>query len=448
MIETLTRPDLKPAGANSPHPAQNSSFPDPFQTRLFRLLDLALDLPRHSPDNITMSMRRIFPYFLFLPVVVTFTGCHRPTPPPMPEAVVQVTPARAENVQLTRTYIGTVDGYQNSKVQARVVGYLQTQNYKEGSVVQKGDVLFQIDPRPFIAALQQAQADMAQAEAKAALAQTTLARQTKLFETNVISAQEFDESTQSARADIAAAKAAAANVENAKLNLEFCTVTAPFTGIAGIANAQIGDLVGTGSNMVLTEMSQLDPVKVFFPISEQEYMGVAEHLLDRSDIPLEQRPANMTLQLANGATFPQKGRFEFANREVAVTTGTILISALFPNPGYILRPGQFAKVEVPTGILNDAVLVPQRAVQQLQTVYQIYVVGADSKVEVRTVQVGERYNTDWVVTSGLKAGESVIVEGIQKAKAGQTIKTTPWQPTASPTPEASPATSPTPGQSN
>ncbi|MFV0415468.1 MAG: efflux RND transporter periplasmic adaptor subunit [Chthoniobacterales bacterium] len=370
----------------------------------------------------------------------------------MPEPTVEVLPAKQETIPIIRDFVGTVEGYQNAKIQARVVGYLKSQNYDQGSFIKKGAVLFEIDPRPFEAALEQAKGTYAQAQAKAQLAETTLARQEKLFKTNVISAQEFDQSTQSARADIAAAKASAAAVDNAKLNLEFCTITAPFDGIAGIANAQIGDLVGTGGNTILTEMSQVNPVKVYFPISEQQYMTASHHLQELMKVPLDKRKAAVTLALANGEVYPEKGRFEFANRQVGVTTGTILISTIFPNPDNILRPGQFAKISITVKMLSGAVLVPQRAVNQLQTVYQVAVVKPDGTVEVRTVDVGETYGSDWIITKGLSAGETVIVEGLQKVRTGMKVKTQPYKPQGTEQPNAKtaekPAASPAPVQAD
>ncbi|MFV0336727.1 MAG: efflux RND transporter periplasmic adaptor subunit [Chthoniobacterales bacterium] len=399
-------------------------------------LKLTLDLKRKSKDKGGMRISQSQPSPFFLPLfafvmavaVALTSGCKdNKKPEAAPEPTVEVVAALQETIPITRSYVGTVEGYQNAKIQARVVGYLKSRNYKEGSLVKKGSVLFEIDPRPFEAALEQAKGTFAQAEAKAQLAQTTLARQTELYKTNVISAQEFDQSTQSARADIAAAKSAAAAVDNAKLNLDFCTITAPFTGIAGIANAQVGDLVGSGSNMVLTEMSQVDPIKVYFPISEQEYMVASKHLQELMQVPVDKRKADMTLLLANGETYSEKGRFEFANRNVGVTTGTILISALFPNPNLILRPGQFAKVGITVKMLPNAILVPQRAVNQLQTAYQIGVVNKDGTVEVRTVDVGDTYKDYWVIKEGISAGETIIVEGIQKVRTGMKVKTEPFK---------------------
>lgn len=374
------------------------------------------------------------------------TGCKKHAPAaerPAPEVLVMA--AESKNVPVIRNWIGSVQGAQNAQIEARVSGYLMSQEYREGSLVKAGQVLFRIDPRPFEAALAQARANLSQMQAKAQLSAITLKRQTELFKTKVISAEEFDVSTQTAAADVAAAQAAAAAVEEAELNLEFCTVLSPFDGIAGKATAQIGDLVGPGNASILTTVSQVNPVKVNFFLSEQEYLRASPMIEDMERLPeINERPRIFEIQLANGDVYPQKGVFDFVNREVDPRTGTIEVVSLFPNPTYILRPGQYANVSVLVETLEDAVVVPQRALNELQgTYYQIAVVGADNTVQIRTVTPGIRYGSDWVISEGLKAGESIVVEGGQKLQNGTRVVPKPFvEPPEPPEPQASPSPQP------
>ncbi|MEO6053370.1 MAG: efflux RND transporter periplasmic adaptor subunit [Chthoniobacterales bacterium] len=376
-------------------------------------------------------------------------GCQKPVEKQIQIPEVLVTEVTQMDVPVIKEWIGSTDGFQNAQIRARVTGYLLSQNYQEGSFVKGGTILFQIDPRPFQATLAQAQATLAQMQAKANLAQSTLARQTQLYKTKVISQQEFDTSTQSAQADIAASAAAQANVEAAQLNVNYCTITAPLDGIVGKAMAQIGDLVGSGDNSVLTTMSQVNPTRVYFPISEQEYLDNADKLDEAANLPMEKRPQHLEMKLANGEMYPQKGVFDFVNRQVDPTTGTIIIAGLFPNADNILRPGQYAKVIAQVNTLKNAMVIPQQSVNQIQgTSYQVVVVNSDNKSEVRIVKLGQRYGSLWVVKSGLKSGDKVIVEGLQKVMAnGTSVRPAPYTPasttpTASPAPQSSPAATP------
>jgi membrane fusion protein (multidrug efflux system) len=221
-------------------------------------------------------------------------------------------------------------------------------------------------------------------------------------------------------------------VEQAQLNLTYCKVISPVDGIAGIAQAQVGDLVGTANSMVLTSVSTLDPVKVVFPVSESDYLEAIARIQETMNKPIDQRPESIQLILADGSIFPHKARLLSVDRQVKTSTGTILVTALLPNPGNILRPGFFARARITADVLKDAVVVPQRAVSEVQGSYQLALVGADGKAEIRPVKVGTRTGTDWVISSGLKAGEKVIVEGIQKVKSGAPVSAKPWQPAAPP----------------
>lgn len=381
--------------------------------------------------------------FVFAGGILGITGgCKEDQKQDAPPPKVAVAEVQIQDVPVYRTWVGSITGAQNSQIEARVSGYLMTQEYAEGSLVEAGSPLFQIDPRPYQAALAQAQANLAEAQAKAELAKVTLERQTELFKTKVISAQEYDVATQTAQADIAQAESAMAALEAAQLNLEFCTIIAPFTGIVGKAQAQLGDLVGPGASSILTTISQIQPVKVNFFLSEQDYLGAASEIEKLMRVPLEKRPRSLQIFLANGELYSQSGVADFLNRQVDPRTGTIEVISLFPNPDYLLRPGQFAKVQVHVTTLKDAIVIPQRAVTELQgSYYQVTIVNPDNTVEVRSVEPGEKYGSDWVITSGLKKGDRIVVEGSQKVQNGQKVNPQPFvaPPTPTPSPTATPA---------
>lgn len=354
-----------------------------------------------------------------------------------------------------RNWVGLLNGYQNADIKAQVTGYLMTQDYKEGSLVKKGEVLFTIDKRPFQAALAQAQADYAKAVANAQLAEITLDRQTQLYRTKVISQQEYDTSYQNTQASIASVAAQQANVQTAQINLNYCTITAPFDGIAGVAQAQIGDLVGPGGTAsVLTQMSQVNPIKVNFSITEEEYLGAAALLKRLQQTTQQDLPERLELTLADGTVYPKKGRFDFVNRQVNVATGTIQITALFPNDEDVLRPGLFARVTAPVEELKGALVVPQAATVELQGNYLVILLGPDNVVQPTPVKLGPTKGEMQVIMGPVKAGDKVVVGGIEKMRPGMKVDPQPFQP---PTPhvqaepaagsEASPSPAPSPAPS-
>lgn len=363
------------------------------------------------------------------------TACdHTDAPKALPPPEVLITESRTQDVPLHREWIGTLDGSENAEIRARVSGYLLKRNYAEGSLVKKGDLLFEIDPRPFEAALAEAKSQLEQGKALQLASQAEAERSQELYGKKVISEKEFTNKTQLNESNIAKVSALGASLDQAKLNLEFCKITSPVDGIAGIAQAQVGDLVGTASSTVLTQVSTLDPMKVVFPVSEMEYLAASKRVQETLTKPLEERPARMELVLADGSTFSEKARLLSVDRQVKATTGTILVTALLNNPGNVLRPGFFARARIESEIIKDAVVVPQRAVSEVQGSYQLGIVGADGKAEIRPVKVGARSGTDWVISSGLKPGEKVVVEGIQKIKAGMPVSAKPWTPPAPPVP--------------
>lgn len=349
-------------------------------------------------------------------------------PPPPPD--VLVADAATRDVPVYREWVGTIDGSENAEIRARVTGYLISRNYKEGGLVKKGDLLFEIDSRPFVAALDEAKSSLEQGKAAQLASQSTYDRNKQLFDKKVISEQEFTNSTQLNQANVAKVDALQAAVDQAQINLNYCKIISPVDGIAGNAQAQVGDLVGTASATVLTTVSTLDPVKIIFPVSENDYLNASKRVMETLAKPFEDRPESIELILSNGEVFPQKGRIFSVDRQVQESTGTILVTALVPNPGDLLRPGFFSRARIVSDVLKDAVVVPQRAVNEVQGSYQMGIIGADGKVEIRPVKVGPRTGSDWVITEGLKAKEKYVVEGFQKIKAGMSVNAKPWTPPA------------------
>jgi RND family efflux transporter MFP subunit len=360
---------------------------------------------------------------------LSLTGCNpqeETAAPPPPNVLVATAATRDVNVY--REWVGTINGSENADIRARVMGNLLKRDYQEGSFVKKGDLLFEIDPRPFEAALAQAKSELDQGEAAQVASQAEAQRSTDLFNKKVISEQEFTNKTQLNQASVAKVAALKANVDQAQLNLDFCRITAPIDGIAGIAQAQVGDLVGTANSTVLTQVSTLDPAKILFPVSESDYLEAQKTVQPTLNEPFDQRPESIEVFLTDGSLFAHKARLLSVDRQVDASTGTILVTALLPNPGNVLRPGFFARARVVAQVLKDAVVVPQRAVAEVQGSYQLGIVNPDGKVEIRPVKVGARDGTDWVISSGLSAGEKVIVEGLQKVKAGMPANAQPWVP--------------------
>jgi membrane fusion protein, multidrug efflux system len=364
----------------------------------------------------------------FLVVLLTLgfqiAGCRKKKPAPAPPPEVQVITVAPTNIPIFGEWIGTLNGSVNAQIRAQVNGYLLTQAYSEGGVVKKGDLLFQIDPRPFQAALDEAKARLAQDEALVEKSRLDVERFTPLAKSQAISQQELDNAVQAhigARAQVQADEAA---VETANLNLSFTRITSPIDGVAGIAQAQIGDLAGPGTG-VLTTISTIDPIKVYFQVSEQSYLIFWRRfaLTENSNQP----DLELELILTDGSTYSEKGKFLFADREVNVNTGTLPITGLFPNQKLLLRPGQYARVRGQMQTKTNALLVPQRAVMELQGSYQIAVVGESNRITLATVRLGDQIGRNWIVEQGLKPGDCVVVEGTQRAKAGAAVNPKPWE---------------------
>jgi RND family efflux transporter MFP subunit len=330
-----------------------------------------------------------------------------------------------KDVSLHSEWVATLDGYINAQIQPHVTGYLIKQDYREGSLVHKDDVLFEIDPRPFQAVLDQAKAQLAQAEAQLENATLNVKRDIPEAEAHAIPHSQLENDTQMQLAAKATVAASRASVEQAALNLSFTKVRSLISGIAGITQVQVGNLVTPAT--VLTAVSQVDPIKTYFPIGAEDYLRIADKIHPETvNLLSSAAPIPLQLILANGSPYAHDGSILFADRQVDQQTGTIRIVGAFANPGNILRPGQYGKVRAVTQILKGALLIPQRAVSQLQGSDQVAVVGPDNKISLRAVQTGERVDAMWIISSGLKAGDRVVAEGTQKAKDGSTVTPVPY----------------------
>jgi len=362
---------------------------------------------------------------LMVALALLASSCNRgraATATPMPE--VEVATVEQRDVPVYSEWVATLDGYVNAQIRPQVSGYIIRQPYKEGSLVHEGQVLFEIDPRPFQATLDRAKGDLAQAQAQLGKATLDVERDTPLAEGRAIAKSQLDNEIQAKLGAQAAVESAKAAVEQAELNLEWTKVTSLVDGIAGIAQVQIGNLVG--ANSILTSVSQVDPIKAFFPINEHEYLfAQSKGSAISSDHTIRFFGTTVELILADGSIYPQKGKVLLADRQVDPNTGTIRIVAAFPNPGNILRPGQYGRVRVETNLKTGALLLPQSAVAQSQGSYQVAVVGSDHKVSMRTVKPGATVGTMWVIDEGLKPGEQVVVEGLQKLKEGTVVTPKP-----------------------
>ena len=360
-------------------------------------------------------------------LLVLATGCsqHAGTshlPPPD----VEVTTVVQKDVPITQEWVANIDGFVNAQIQPQVSGYLIKQTYREGSFVKKGQVLFEIDPKPMQVQLEQAQGQLSQAKAQLVKAQEDVERDRPLAEARAIAQGQLATDIQAQVAAKAVVDAQQAQVDLAQINLGYTKVRSLIDGIAGIASGQIGNLVGPTS--ILTTVSQLDPAKVYFALGEDEYIKFARPISKLAmGLPSPQEPkAAVQLILSDGSTYSKPGKLYLADRQVDPQTGTIRIAALFPNGGGILRPGQFGRVRIQTQVVPNALLVPQAAVAEIQGTYQIAVLGEGNKAEIRTAKVGPRVGADWIITDGLKPGDQVIVQGIQRVRPGTIVQPKPY----------------------
>ncbi|HVU16525.1 MAG TPA: efflux RND transporter periplasmic adaptor subunit [Candidatus Didemnitutus sp.] len=357
-------------------------------------------------------------------LILIAAGCTRSAPPAPPPADVQVVTVEQRDVPIVREWVGSLDGYVNAQIRAQVSGYLMKQDYQEGAHVSKGDPLFEIDPRPFQAAVAEAEGALAQAKAQAGKAELDVKRDTPLAHDKVISQEELDNASQAKLAADAHVAASQAAVDQAHLNLDFSRIVSPVDGMAGLVQAQIGDLVGPGSG-VLTTVSTIDPIKAYFPINEQSYLEFRRQAPDGPGFPPD---IAFQLVLADGTVYAEKGTLFAVDRQIDPNTGTIRVAAVFPNPKGLLRPGQFVRVRAEISVAHNALLVPVRSLTELQGGYQLAVVDAKNVAHIVAVKVGDVIGAKRVVESGLHPGDRVVAEGIQKVKEGAPVNPLPFQP--------------------
>lgn len=371
-------------------------------------------------------MRSILNILVFVSVL-TLSACSKDKPAAPRAQQVEVIQVIQKDIPIVHEWVGTADGLVNATIRAQVTGYLIRQNYKEGDVVKKGQLLFEIDNRPFQASLDQAKGELARQEAQHANAKANLERVKPLAAQNALSQKDLDDAIGAEQSSLAAAIAAKAALENVRLNLSFTRVTSLIDGVAGLARAQVGDLIGPAAQGgELTTVSTINPIKIRYTINEQAYIDFMRRFSTEAAGLQEARKLDIELFLADGSRYPFKGTFYAIDRQVDVRTGTLRVEALFPNPRNLLRPGQFVRVHVHIGTKQGALLVPQRAVSELQGNYQLAVLGPDNRVDIRTVKAGERVGSLWVIDEGLKLGEKVVAEGVQKVKQGDTVVPKPF----------------------
>jgi membrane fusion protein, multidrug efflux system len=389
-----------------------------------------------------MKQSSYLAHVLMTAILLVCIGCENSEPPKPRPPDVDVVQVEQKDVPIWKDWIGTLDGLVNAQIKPQVTGYLVRQTYKDGAFVKRDQLLFEIDPRTFQAAVDQAkgqlasaEGQLAQAEANQIKAQNDVNRYTPLAKEQAIPQQDLDNAMQANKAAIAQVAAAKAQVEAAKaqvasaqLNLGFTKVLSLIDGIAGIAQAQIGDLVTQSTP--LTTVSTVDPIKIYFPVSEREYLDYVKEHPDE-----DKRHLRLQMVLANGSVYPHEGQTTLVDRQVDVKTGTLRVQGVFPNPGNVLRPGEYAHIRTIIATRKGALVVPQKAVSELQGNYQVAVVGSDNKVQIRPVKVGERIGTEWIIAQGLKPGERVVAEGIQKVRGGMAVNPKPLTATA----EAQPA---------
>jgi len=377
--------------------------------------------------------RRIYQLITATLCCLPLAGCRNAAPPARPPLVVDTAAASVETVPVIGSWVATLDGMVNAEIQPQVGGYVIRQDYKEGTVVRKGQVLFEIDPRPWQATQDQANGSLDQAKAQYKLATVNVVRDKPLVQAQAYAQSSLDTELGTQEADKASVESAEATLESAKLNVGFTKVRSLIDGVAGQAAIQVGNLVSTTSQLV--EVSQLNPIKVYFFVSEQEYMSLSARLhgMGKADLLSSGDTLPLTLTLSDNQTYSKTGHVISVDRAVSTQTGSIRIAASFANPGNLLRPSQFGTVSAQTDLLKNAVLIPQRAVNELQGLYQVVVVGTDDIAHLRTVTLGPSVGTNTVILTGIQGGDQVVTEGVDKIREG--AKVTPHNATASTPPQ-------------
>ena len=372
--------------------------------------------------------------------IASSVACEKPAPPAPPTPEVYVTAVEQKDVPVYLELVGQTEGFQDVEIRARVEGFLETVNFQEGTFVKQGDLLYTIDRKPLEAILAQAKADQATADSRLSKANNDVTRYTPLVAKQAVSKQELDDSVaeqDAARSQLEAAKAA---VEKATLDLGYTRITSPISGLIGITEVKAGNLVGRGESTLLTTVSQIDPVLFSIGVTEADYLRIARRQTAKTSSAAPRARDGIELTLADGTRYPQTGRVNTVERAVDPTTGTLAVQLVFPNPDQLLRPGQYGRVRILLETKPGALLIPQRAVQELQNLYNVAVVDG-GKVAFRNVKVGQRVGSLWVIEDGLKAGEQIVVEGLQRIQDGMTVSAKPAPPvptgdTAAPAAEA------------
>jgi membrane fusion protein (multidrug efflux system) len=383
----------------------------------------------------TRMATRCMPLVLVL-LVVQMTSCEQKPPQALPPQIVLTMDVVSKNETVYNEWIGTLTGSVNASIRAQVGGYLIKQDYQEGTAVKTGQVLFEIDPRPYQATLDQAKGDLANAQANQLKSQQDLARYKALVASGAVSQQEYQNEVQVNDANLAAVQSAQGAVQSAQLNLGYTKIKSAIDGIAGIAEAQVGDLIGQNSEM--TTVSTVDPIKAVFNIPEQLYLAFMQSHPELAQQEAAQKNAVLTLLLSDGLPYDQKGKLDIVNRQINQDTGTIQLIGLFPNPNSVLRPGAFVRVRMSGAKKQDSITIPQQAVIQLQTIYMVAVVTPDpadpgkGTVNMKTVQVGNQIGNNWLITDGLKPGDKIVVEGTNKVREGEKVDYKPWAPPSPP----------------
>jgi membrane fusion protein (multidrug efflux system) len=362
---------------------------------------------------------------LTIAIVCCLASCEKPPPAKPPPPIVRVATLQVRPVEQVREWLATLDGAVNAEIRPRVTGYIWSVDYREGSVVKTDTLLFTIDPRPFVAALDQAKGNLENAEAQLTKNKLDVARYKPLAAEHAIPKEQFIDSQQAVKAASATVEANRGNLRQAELNLEWTKVRSPIDGVAGIAQVRVGNLVN--SNNALTTVSTLDPIRASVNISEQEYLQNAA-VINHVNEPQYANTRWLELVLINNKLHPYNARHVIVNREINAQTGTLLIQALFPNPDNVLRPGLFAKVRLHTQREAPTVVVPELAVQQIQGQTRVAVVGPDNRVDVRSVKLGRLIDHAYLVVDGLRAGERVVVQGQQNVQPGIEVHAEPWTP--------------------
>lgn len=376
-------------------------------------------------------MKNLFkkPFLLLSGLAISFISCKKEEAPEAKPLEISVMSVLQQDVRLESEYTGQTFGQSDIQINPRVDGVIESLNFKEGTVVNKGELLYTIDPLPYQTKVNEAQGALAEAQARLAKAKSDLEMVEPLAKMNALSKRELVAAREGYNAALAKMKAASANLDNARIELGYCNITAPITGLIGISKVRVGDYVRPGAASVLNTISDMGDVRVRFTISEQEYIRIFREF-QKENSPLKGIGEHVSLTLSDGSLYPQTGKVSFADRQIDPTTGAMTFEASFPNPDKLLRPGQYVKVGIVTDVRKNAIVIPQRAVIEMQGIYQVYVVGKDNKVQMQIITPGPTFKDGYVIEDGLKSGDKIAMGGTSLLKNESVItpKIENWQP--------------------